>query len=406
MVQSGTMEMVSEVTSGLTPGPLHNILRAETFALLQVLRLCCEADIYIDNSAVVLYANDILRNGFRPAHWESKADGDLWTLTASELVSRPPNARHVFKVKAHVAFEEASDSFRRWLVTGNAASDKLAKRPLASYVEDNNLQNRTTQESTQIDDAFRCAQKLHQLSLRIRDVVKKKPDCSHMPPLSSGAGEPREEKVEVKPWPFHQAQTFNSSTWDEKWLLLVQHYFALLQWPSVDQRLPVPISLVEIMLDLCLTFQVRVPVNLMTTQLKGPGVPVLPPKSPAKYFLPTRQMGAVLPPECLKQSSHTFLRTFDSLQKMLAMAPVDRENLRSLARIGYSNVLPSLRISPVLLSGLQARSLLTRILTPGVRVLKYSYRLPVVLFGTCLPFLPISRILNLPFRQCPSESHT
>ena len=183
------------------------------------------------------------------------------------------------------------------------------------------------------------------------------------------------------------AITSLNPTWDEKWLPLVQHYFALLQWPSVDQVSPVSISLVEIMLDFCLTFQVRVPVDLRTTQLKGPGVPILPPKSPAKYFLPNRQMGAVLPPECLKQTSHTSLRTFDYLQKMLAMAPVDRENLRSLAPIGYSNVLPSLRISLVLLSGLQARSLLTRILVPGVRVLKYSYRIPVVP-PRDMPFLP------------------
>ena len=243
-----------------------------------------------------MYANDILRNSFRLAHWESKADGDLWALIASELVSRPPNAIRVLKVKAHMAFEEASDSFQQWLVTGNAAADKLAKRALTAYVDGNNLQNRTTQESTQIDDAFRCAQKLHLLSLRIREVVKERPDSSHMPPLSSGAGEPREEKVEVKPWPFHQVQTFNSPTWDEKWLQLVQHYFALLEWPSVDQRLPVPISLVEIMLDLCLTFQVRVPVNLMRTQLKGPGVPVLLPKSRQSIsFLPGKWARFSLP---------------------------------------------------------------------------------------------------------------
>ena len=156
VVQSETMGMVSEVISGIMPGPLHNILRAETFALLQVLRLCCEADIYIDNSTVVLYANDMIRNGFRPALWESKADGDLWALIASELVLRSPDSIHVYKVKAHMAFEEAANSFQQWLVTGNAAADKLAKRALASHVEDNNLQDRTTQESTQIDDAFRC----------------------------------------------------------------------------------------------------------------------------------------------------------------------------------------------------------------------------------------------------------
>ena len=165
---------------------------------------------------------------------------------------------------------------------------------------------------------------------------------------------------------------FTSSTWDEKWLQLVQHYFSLLRWP--DQEKPsVPMALVEIMLDPCVTFQVGVPVNLHVTKLQGPDVPVVMPKTPAKYFLPTRKMALVLPPESLKQTSHTFLRTFDFLQQTTQIAPVDRENLRSLSSIGYSNVLPSLRISPVLLSGLQARNLLTRLIVPGVRVLKYSY---------------------------------
>ena len=175
---------------------------------------------------------------------------------------------------------------------------------------------------------------------------------------------------------FQTVTQFVSSTWDEKWLQLVQHYFTLLRWPNLEKP-SVPMALMEIMLDLCVTFQVRVPVNLQVTKLQGPDVPVVMPKTPAKYFLPTRKMGLVLPPESLKQTSHTFLRTFDFLQKMLQLAPVERENLRSLSTIGYSNVLPSLRISPVLLRGLQARNLLMRMLIPGVRVLKYTYRVPV-----------------------------
>ena len=141
---------------------------------------------------------------------------------------------------------------------------------------------------------------------------------------------------------------------------------------------PTPISLVEIMLDLCMTFQVRVPVNLQVTKLSGPDVPALAPKNPAKYYLPARKMGKLLPPENPKQTSHTFLRTFDYLQKLLLLAPVDRENLRALSPVGYSNVLPSLRISPVLLSGQLARNFLSRILTPGIRILKYLYQIPTM----------------------------
>ena len=183
---------------------------------------------------------------------------------------------------------------------------------------------------------------------------------------------------EVQPWQFDKVAHFNSPTWDENWLQLVQHYFSLLQWPGLEQRNPTPTSVVEIMLNLCLTFQVRVPVNLQVTKLSGPDVPVLAPKDPAKYYLPTRKMGMLLPPDNLKQKSHTFLRTFDYLQKLLHLAPVNRDNLRALSSVGYSNVLPSLRISPVLLSDQLARNFLSRILTPGVRVLKYSYQIPTM----------------------------
>ena len=39
--------------------------------------------------------------------------------------------------------------------------------------------------------------------------------------------------------------------------------------------------------------------DLQVTKLSGPDVPVLAPKHPAKYYLPTRIMEMVLPPECL-----------------------------------------------------------------------------------------------------------
>ena len=182
---------------------------------------------------------------------------------------------------------------------------------------------------------------------------------------------------EAQPWHFDIIARFDSPTWDETWLQLVQHYFTLFKWSSLEQRNPAPISLVEIMLDLCLIFQVLVSVNLQVTKLSGPDVPVLAPKDPAKYYLPTRKMGMVLPPECLKQTSHTFLLTFDYLQKLLHVVPVERENLRSLSSGGYSNVLPSLRISPVPLSGQLARNFLSCILSPGICVPKYSYQIPL-----------------------------
>ena len=89
---------------------------------------------------------------------------------------------------------------------------------------------------------------------------------------------------------------------------------SLPQWPGLEQRNPTPISLVEIVSDLCLTFQTRLQVHLQVTKVSGPDVPVLAAIDPAKYYLPTRKMGKLLPAENLKQTSHTFLRTFDYLQ--------------------------------------------------------------------------------------------
>ena len=220
---------------------------------------------------------------------------------------------------------------------------------------------------------------LHQCSLKLRDRIKeteKRTIRCVQDQTQQVAESPLDAAPNCAQWVFPPVTTFDSTTWDEKWLQLVQHYFSLLKWPDLEQP-SAPVALVEIMLDLCISFQVRVPVNLQVTKLQGPGVPVVMPKTPAKYFLPTRKMALVLPPESLKQTSHTFLRTFDFLHIKIKISPVDRENLRSLSSIGYSNVLLSLRISPVLLSGLQARNLLMRIIIPGVRVLEYSYVIPV-----------------------------
>ena len=81
------------------------------------------------------------------------------------------------------------------------------------------------------------------------------------------------------------------------------------------------------------------------------------------------------PSACTKRSGEVFVPTRE-------MGPVEHANLRSLSSDGYSNVLPSLRISPVLLSGQLARKFLSRILTSGTRVLKYSFQIPVMQPGS------------------------
>ena len=58
------------------------------------------------------------------------------------------------------------------------------------------------------------------------------------------------------------------------------------------------------------------------------------------------------------------------------MTPHPRENPRSLANLGFSNVVPSLKATRILLSGSEAKRLLSQTLVPGVRVLKYPYTVP------------------------------
>ena len=340
--------------------------------------------IYIDSSTVVFDANDILANGFKPSSWEARADGDLWALTAAELISRPNESIQRLKVKAHSSPAEAVDSFHHWLIAGNAAVDRLAKLTLA-------LCKREPPSKSNFPGNLTCSQLLHQMSLYVRETVKEVPKENMPRQICADHNDDFQPLEETQPWQFQQLAKFDSQTWCEKWLQLVQHYYAFAAVAQFGAEKARPHFSVEIMRGLCLRSKYQSIYSLPSSR----DVPVLAPKAPAKYCLPTRQMRMVLPPEGLKQTSHTRLRTLDFLQKTLRLAPVERESLRSLAPIGHSNVIPSLRISPVLLSGLHARNLLIRILTPGIRVLKCSYRLPVMQ-PRAFPatFLPTFRILK------------
>ena len=221
VVHSDHMGRLTHISSGITRGLVHNILRAETFALYQVLRLANKPDVYVDNSTVVFYANEILTHGFHPSSWESRADGDLWPLIAAEMLSRPKDSIRVIKVKAHSSLEDAVDSFHQWLVARNAAADRWAKIALPTYVKENQLDSCAIPELTKIDDAFICSRLLHQISLHVRETVKE-PTALDVHQNRPG-GCPSEPSVEnVQPWHFDKVAHFNSPTWDEKWLHLVQ----------------------------------------------------------------------------------------------------------------------------------------------------------------------------------------
>ena len=173
-------------------------------------------------------------------------------------------------------------------------------------------------------------------------------------------------------WSFQSCYT----TWDSNFLLLPQHYFTLLEWPEGEWVQDAGISLLEIMLDFCITFQNRLPINVAANRLQSTGIAVLPPKSPAKYVLLSRALARTLPPDTFKSSMHTFLRAFDFLYRRIHMVPFPRENLRSLANLGFSNIVPSVKTTLRVPSGVEAGRLISETLIPGVRVRKYPFTVP------------------------------
>ena len=72
-------------------------------------------------------------------------------------------------------------------------------------------------------------------------------------------------------WSFRGLTFFVNPTRDENWLRLTQHYFAQLKWPQSEPQNETGVSLMELMLDLLIAFQVRIPVNISANHIRLPG---------------------------------------------------------------------------------------------------------------------------------------
>ena len=85
---TATTHNFSMVCSGPLPGPVQNILRAETYALLQILRQTVPCTVYCDNATVCQYFQDLLTEPFCLADWHTKADPDLWVEISQLLFAQ------------------------------------------------------------------------------------------------------------------------------------------------------------------------------------------------------------------------------------------------------------------------------------------------------------------------------
>ena len=90
-------------------------------------------------------------------------------------------------------------------------------------------------------------------------------------------------------------------------------------------------------------------------------------------------MALALSPELLTQAARAFLPSFDMISTKVQFCPCKREHLRSLTHVGFTNMVPSVRCFPFLLSGPLVRGLLSSTIRPDIRILKYPYRIPIYL---------------------------
>ena len=167
------------------------------------------------------------------------------------------------------------------------------------------------------------------------------------------------------------------STWDPRWLDLVKEYFSLLTWPPLDQSPPGPmVSLLELMLDCLILFQILPPTNLRVCAKRRLPCPVKFSTNGYTYTMLTREDQSCMAAASITEASGTWLRTFDYLQPLLGLPPVDRSNSTTLKYWGYTNVVPSLRSRPLLLCGHSVSNFLEFTIVPGVRSLNFPLHLP------------------------------
>ena len=152
---------------------------------------------------------------------------------------------------------------------------------------------------------------------------------------------------------------------------------AQLQWTSCPAPLAGEISCLEVLVDVLISYQIYTPLNKKnlkrkhghTSHLDWEHISVV-------NYLPSPEEAALLPPPLLTECHATWLNTIDFLKPLVNLLPVERTTRRSLAHLGYSNMLPTWPSRPVLLAGNSASQFLAFIISPGARKLKHRCVIP------------------------------
>ena len=224
----------NKVSAGLTPGYVHTIARAETYAVLQAIRSSSACDIYVDNQGVFLNLRRICSDGYKALDWKQQANGGLWRQISQAVLTKPQGSIQVTKVKSHRNPGDAKDPKDLWTILGNDHADKVAKDELCVQTRDNHWSTTRYKDYDQyIKDSVLCSEYLHEISKMVFKERKpvERPTVQHVIELQDAPG------VEVRYVPLYQQPSPIPETkmWDLKWLQLVLHYFSLLRWPDPDQ---------------------------------------------------------------------------------------------------------------------------------------------------------------------------
>ena len=230
-----------EVASRLTPGYVHNIARAETYAVLQGLKMVRACTFYVDNQGVVTNLRKILDSGLNPLFWRGRPNFDLWSEIANVVVSRGPGIFNVNKVKSHQNACAAATSELAWIIRGNDKADALAKRHLQLFVQDKpELHNRGKRYDQFIQRTLLCSSMLQEVSQLVFQTRK---DKEIEPEGEARAARDQQDADAVINYSAHDIPLSNipsSCTWGARWLDVAAYYFSLIKWPESEAVARVP----------------------------------------------------------------------------------------------------------------------------------------------------------------------
>ena len=299
---------------------------------------------------------------------------DLWTQISNIIVSRGPNAFQVVKVKSHQNASEAKTSLDAWIIRGNEKADELAKNQMLEVVQANpDLHDRARLYERFVQDAIQCSHLLQEISQKVFQA-RKEQEHSLKTDRNSGPGqEPLEDDDTV--FSCREISFVNipsSSMWDPRWLEVVAHDFSILRWPDPEPVNARPVTLLELMLDSLIAFQIRPPVNMRLFNRRHTLPPGVDTSSyTTQYVLFPRRESELFPQIMLTDASYIWIRTFDFLQPIIQLTPHPRASLYTLGNFGFCNSSPSIPVRPQLLCGHLVSQLLASTLVPGVRVVRY-----------------------------------